>query len=246
MDPIAAYCQSVTDAVRRIQNEQRDAMDAVAALLADKVAEGRSIYITGCSHSSIFAQEVYYRAGGFLLMNPILLPGMTLDVRPVTLTSRYERISGIAEAVLSGSPIEAGDVLIVASVSGRNDVPVEMALWARDQGITVVALTSVAYSEAVTSRHASGRRLFEIADMILDLMCPEGDAVLDIAGLPVKTGAISTVTGITIMHAVVSETLRLLVARGMTPPVFMSGNRDGGDAYNQALLARYRTQIHYM
>ncbi|MDG0810452.1 SIS domain-containing protein [Cohnella rhizosphaerae] len=94
MDPIAAYCQSVTDAVRRIQNEQRDAMDAVAALLADKVAEGRSIYITGCSHSSIFAQEVYYRAGGFLLMNPILLPGMTLDVRPVTLTSRYERISG--------------------------------------------------------------------------------------------------------------------------------------------------------
>ncbi|MDG0810453.1 sugar isomerase domain-containing protein [Cohnella rhizosphaerae] len=137
-------------------------------------------------------------------------------------------------------------MLIVASVSGRNDVPVEMALWARDQGITVVALTSVAYSEAVTSRHASGRRLFEIADMILDLMCPEGDAVLDIAGLPVKTGAISTVTGITIMHAVVSETLRLLVARGMTPPVFMSGNRDGGDAYNQALLARYRTQIHYM
>ncbi|MDG0792369.1 sugar isomerase domain-containing protein [Cohnella ginsengisoli] len=181
-----------------------------------------------------------------MLINPIFLPGMTLDVRPVTLTSRYERISGIAEAVLSDSPIESGDVLIVASVSGRNDVPVEMALWARERGISVIALTSMAYSQAVASRHASGHRLYEIADFVLDLMCPEGDAVLELAGLPVKTGAISTVTGITIMHAVISETLRLLVERGMTPPVFMSGNRDGGDAYNQALLAQYRTQIHYM
>lgn len=246
MDPIADYCRSVIESVGRIQNEQHAVMTEVAALLADKVASGRSIYITGCSHSSLFAQEVYYRAGGFLLMNPIFLPGMTLDVRPVTQTSRYERISGIAEAVLSGSPIRAGDVLFIASVSGRNDVPVEMALWARERGIAVVALTSMAYSQTVTSRHASGLRLFELADFVLDLMCPEGDAVLDIAGLPVKTGAISTVTGITIMHAVISETLRQLIERGMTPPVFMSGNRDGGDAHNQALLEQYRAQIHYL
>ncbi|MFC5406238.1 sugar isomerase domain-containing protein [Cohnella soli] len=246
MDPIAQYCQSVIDSVQRIQSEQHEAMTAVARLLADKAESGQSIFITGCSHSSLFAQEVYYRAGGFLLMNPIFLPGMTVDVRPVTQTSRYERIPGIAEAVLSESSIKQGDVLIIASVSGRNAVPVEMALWAKGRGISVVALTSLTYSQAVTSRHASGLRLFEAADFILDLLCPDGDAVLEMEGLQVKTAAISTVTGVTILHGVVSETLRLLIERGVTPPVFVSGNLDDGDAYNQALLEQYRDQIHYM
>jgi len=243
---IPQYFDQVCRILRDICEQQRENMERVARCLAEKVVEKRSIFITGCSHSSIIAQEMFYRAGGFLLMNPIFLPGMTLEKFPPTLTTKYERISGIAEAVLSESRIEAGDALIIVSVSGRNVVPVEMAEWGQKHGVTVIALTSVAYSSQVASRHPSGKRLYELSDYVLDMMGESGDAVLQIPGLPEKTAPTSSIAGIAIMHAVVSRTLELLVEQNVLPPVFLSANLDGADEYNRKLLAQYRKQIHYM
>jgi uncharacterized phosphosugar-binding protein len=242
---IKRYFQAVRDVLDKVQETQKEAMSQTARLLADTVESGNSIYITGCSHSSIFAQEVFYRAGGFMLMNPIFLPGMTLEVFPPTRTSKIERITGIAEAVLSETPIRQGDVLIIASIAGRNAVPIELALWANAHDVKVVALTSMNYSGHVESRHSSGKRLFELADIILDVFCEKGDAALAIEGLPVKTAPTSTVAGITIMHAVISQTIENLIERGITPPVFLSGNLDGADEQNKQLLERHRSQIHY-
>jgi len=242
---VERYFAAVRDALDEVLNTQKQAMEQVAELLADTVKRGGVIYIAGCSHSSIFAQEVFYRAGGFMLVNPIFLPGMTLETPPVSRTSKFERISGIAEAVLSETPIGKNDVLIIASVSGRNDVPVEMAQWAREHGVKVAALTSTLYSQNVRSRHKSGKRLFELADYILDMRTPFGDAVLDIEGLPVKTAATSTVVGVTMLHAVISETIQKLLDSGITPPVFMSGNLDGADEHNQRILKQYKDKITY-
>ncbi|MBB6730877.1 SIS domain-containing protein [Cohnella sp. CBP 2801] len=221
-------------------------MTDVARLFADTIRDGGTIFITGCSHSSIFAQEVFYRAGGLMLINPIFLPGMTLENPPPTRTSKYERISGIAESVLSESAIRAGDILVIASISGRNIVPIEMAIWAREHGVRVVALTSSRYSGTVPSRHASGKRLFELADIILDVLSPPGDAVLDIAGLTVRTAPTSTVIGIAILHSVIAQAIEILIEYGLTPPVFMSANLDGGDAHNAQILEQYKDRIHYM
>nr|WP_145163668.1 SIS domain-containing protein [Paenibacillus terrae] len=242
---IMRYFQAVTDNLVQVLQEQHEAMQQTSHVLADTVEQGGSIYITGCSHSSLFAQEVFYRAGGFILMNPIFLPGMTLETFPSTRTTKFERISGLAEAVLSETALRQGDVLIIASVSGRNTVPVELALWAKNHGVKVIALTSIAYSSDVSSRHSSGKRLFELADLILDVMGEKGDAVLSIEGLQVKTAPLSTVTGITMMHAVISQTIELLIHRGLTPPVFLSANLEGGDEHNMRLLEQYRHQIHY-
>ncbi|MED5016171.1 SIS domain-containing protein [Paenibacillus chibensis] len=242
---IERYFQAVTDNLDQVLHGQRRVMQQTSHVLADTVEQGGSIYITGCSHSSLFAQEVFYRAGGFILMNPIFLPGMTLETFPSTRTTKFERISGLAEAVLSETPLKKGDVLIIASISGRNTVPIELALWAKSQEVKVIALTSMTYSADVVSRHSSGKRLFELADLILDVMGEKGDAALSIDGLQVKTAPLSTVTGITMMHAVISQTIELLIQRGLTPPVFLSANLEGGDEHNKKLLEEYRHQIHY-
>ena len=243
---IERYFNAIREILTNIQNTQSDAMEQAASLISDTILRERTIYITGCSHSSIFAQEAFYRAGGLMLINPVFLPGMNLDVPPATRTTSFERISGIAEAVLSGTKIREGDVLIIASISGRNTVPVEMALWAREHGIKVIALTSVSYSESAQSRHSSGKRLFELADIVLDVMCPVGDAVLEIEGLPEKTAPASTATGVTMLHAVISQAIENLVKAGVTPPVFLSANLDGGDSHNRRMLEKYREQIHYL
>jgi len=243
---ISQYFDKVCRILRDICEEQQESMERTAQCLAEKVVQKQSIFITGCGHSSIIAQEMFYRAGGFLLMNPIFLPGMTLEKFPPTLTTKYERIPGIAEAVLSESRIQSGDALIIVSVSGRNIVPVEMAEWCRRHGVTVIALTSVSYSSRVTSRHPSGKRLYELSDFVLDLMGESGDAVLQIPGLPEKTAPTSSIAGIAVMHAVVSRTLQLLIERNVTPPVFVSANLDGADDFNRQLISQYREQVHYM
>ena len=243
---IDRYFSSIKDILANIQENQIEAMEAVSKLFTETIANGNTIFITGCSHSSIFAQEVFYRAGGLMLINPIFLPGMTLDTIPITQTTRYENISGIGTAVLSESKLRKGDTLVIASISGRNIVPVEMALWAKENGINTVSLTSINYSKAVQSRHSSGKRLFEATDFVLDVMCPKGDAVLEIDGLPEKTAPASTISGIAILHAIISETISKLIALGITPPVYLSANLDGGDEHNRRMLEKYRQQIHYI
>ncbi|WP_274363096.1 SIS domain-containing protein [Paenibacillus thermotolerans] len=243
---IERYFSVIRSALDDVLAAQTDEMRRVADLFKQTIMDGGTVYITGCSHSSIFAQEVFYRAGGLMLINPIFAPGMTLESAPVTRTSKYERISGIAAAVLSESAVRPGDVLVIASISGRNDVPIEMALWARERRITVVALTSTLYSASVASRHSSGKRLFELADYVLDVRSPVGDAVLDIEGLPVKTAPSSTVIGVTMLHAVISETIAQLLKAGVEPPVLLSANIDGADERNRKMLEDYKDRITYM
>ncbi|MCQ6557342.1 SIS domain-containing protein [Paenibacillus mendelii] len=150
----ALYRISADKLVKNSEQHAFSALD-IGEYYLDRLIVDENDLLTGCSHSNIFAQEVFYRAGGFLLMNPIFLPGMTLETPPATRTSKFERIPGIAEAVLSEAPIRESDVLVIASVSGRNDVPVEMALWARERGVKVVALTSFGNGSEPSSERQS-------------------------------------------------------------------------------------------
>ncbi|UVI28367.1 SIS domain-containing protein [Paenibacillus spongiae] len=240
------YLKAIVSQLHQIERTQSGAMEKTAALLAQTISRKNSVYIFGCSHSSIMAQEMFYRAGGFALINPIFAPGLTLETPPVTRTTRFERIAGVAEAVLRESPITSGDTLIICSISGRNIVPVEMAEYARENGISTVAVTSVAYAESVESRHPSGKKLHELADLVLDCCSVPGDAVLDIEGLPVKTAATSTITSIAMLHPVMARTIELLIEAGHAAPVFLSANVDQGDRHNARLLSEYRDQIHYL
>jgi uncharacterized phosphosugar-binding protein len=241
------YLEAVSDLLERVRDEEQEPIEQAAQLLADAVVEGRRIFAFGCTHSALPVQDVVYRAGGLMLINPILGPGITsLDTHPTTLTSAMEKLEGYADALLDATPIQPGDVLIVVSVSGRNAVPIEMAESAKRRGLHVIALTSMAYSSAVTSRHASGKKVYDFADVVLDNKVDVGDAVLEHEGVPQRFTPASGVTSTALLHAVVSAAIERVVAAGEEPPVFLAANVDGGAEYNARLTAQHRDRIFFL
>lgn len=240
------YIQEAIAALSKVQETQSDSISKAAEAFADAVEKDKSIFAFGASHSFILAEEMIYRTGGLMLVNPIYPHGMNLFVRPLTATSRWERILGLGKEVLASAPIKAGDLLIIASTSGRNAVAIDMALAAKEQGITTIGITSMAYSQGVTSRHPSGKKLLDICDIVIDNCAPHGDAVVSVTGFAQKVGPLSTVSGTAIVNSIVAETVKLLVERGIEPPVFISANLDHGDDYNARKLEENKHRIHYM
>jgi uncharacterized phosphosugar-binding protein len=240
------YFEEIIALLHEVRESQAEPMERAAQVIADAIEADHLLYVFGATHAGILAQELFYRAGGLVPANPILPPGLVTDIRPATLTSRLERLPGFGAEILAESPIEAGDVLIVHSVSGRNAAVVEFALGAQERGAFVIALTSVTYSGSVEPRDPNLPRLFEMADLVLDNRAPIGDALIELPGLPQRVGPSSTVTGAAILNAIVVRVAELLMARTGDPPVFMSANLDGGDAFNQRWLDHYKGRLTYL
>jgi uncharacterized phosphosugar-binding protein len=238
-----AYLQRAAEAVRALDVA---GIERAAAVLADRIAAGKSVFAFGASHSFMPVEEMVYRTGGLMLINPIYPHGMNLGVTPLPMTSQLERVVGLGTTLLANSPAKAGDVLILVSTSGRNAVTIDMALLARERQLTTIAITARAYSDGVTSRHPSGKKLAELCDLVIDNGAPFGDAVVEVPGFAHKVGPLSSVTGCAIVNALACETVKLLVPRGLTPPVFVSANTDPGDAHNARLLRENRDRIHYL
>jgi uncharacterized phosphosugar-binding protein len=240
------YLDAVIQLLEQVRDTQSEAIEAAARLVAEAILGDHLIYVFGASHAGILAQELFYRAGGLVPVNPILPPGLTTDVRPVTLTSRLERLPGLGQQILAETPIQAGDVVIVHSVSGRNAVAVEFAEAARERGAVVIALTSVAYSRSVQPRQAGMKRLFEAADLVLDDLAPVGDALVEVPGLKQRVAPVSTITGAAILNSVVAQAVEIIVERTGDAPVFLSANLDGGDEHNRRWLDHYRGRLLYL
>ena len=240
------YIEELIELLKDVQVTQAENIEKAAQIVAKAIEEDHLLYVFGASHASILAQELFYRAGGLVPVNPILPPGLTTDVRPVTLTTRLERLAGFGTQVLNETPIAPGDVIIVHSVSGRNATAVEVALAARERGAYVIALTSVAYSRSVAPRQEGMRRLFEVADLVLDNRAPIGDALVELPGMNQKVGPVSTATGAAILNAMIARAAVLVIERTGDAPVFLSANLDGGDEHNQRWLDHYRGRLTYL
>jgi uncharacterized phosphosugar-binding protein len=241
-----AYFEQAVATIRGIAESQREAIGEAAEVLVGAVTGDRTIFSFGASHSFMITEELVYRTGGLMLVNPIYPHGMNLAVRPLTLTSQLERVHGLGRELFVGSGACAGDVLLITSTSGRNAVTVDMALAARDAGVRTIGITSLAYTSEVSSRHESGAKLVDVCDLVLDNGAPAGDSAVTVPGFPQAVGPLSTVTGCALVNALAAEVVSRLVAAGVTPPVFMSANIDGGDAHNAELLAANAHRIHYM
>ena len=240
------YIDAVEAALDRLRTTQDEAMREAAGLLTDAVLAGKSIFSFGATHSFMLTEELVYRTGGLMVVNPIVPHGMNLSVRPMTMTSQIERVPGYGDLLLRNSPARGGDVLVIASTSGRNAVVIDMALAARDLGVTTIGLTSMDYTRSVSSRHPSGKRLFEVVDLVVDNCAPAGDAAVEFDGFPQRSGPLSSVLGCTVVNCIACQVVQNLLDRGVTPPVFLSANVEGGDEHNARLLAENRDRIHYM
>jgi uncharacterized phosphosugar-binding protein len=206
------------------------------------------IHVFGCGHSHLMAEEAFWRAGGLVPVHPILDPNLTLlgGLR----TSPLERLEGYARVLLTGEDLRPGEVLVVFSNSGINALPLEVALAAKEAGLRVVAVTSLAHSKGVEPRHSSGQRLFELADVTIDTHVPTGDAAVDLAGLTSgveehRVAPLSTAIGALIWNALVAEVAYLRAAAGAEPATFISQNVPGGDEANEALVSPYRPRNRF-
>lgn len=246
MNAIDRYFTLAAETLSTVLATQKDKMEEAAQKLKEASLAKQSIFAFGCNHAGMLAFELFYRAGGLVTINPIRAAGMMLEMTPITMTSELERLDGYGKIILDNTPIRKGDILILHSVTGRNPVIVEMAMLARERGIFVLAITNMRSSQAVPSRHKSGLRLFEAADLVIDNCGVAGDAALSIEGVAEKTAPTSTVVGAAIVNAIAARTIELLASENVTPPIFISANAEGGDAHNQKILAEYADNIFYM
>jgi uncharacterized phosphosugar-binding protein len=232
-------------AIDRVTATQYDAIRAAAALGATALAGDGILQAFGTGHSKAFAMELTGRAGGLIPTNQLSLKDLVMfgDTAPAEiLDPTVERDPTLAARVLALHESHPEDVFLIASNSGINGSVVEMARLARERGNPVVAVTSLAHSRSMPSRHPSGLRLHEVADIVIDNCGVPGDAGLPLAG----GGAIvstSTVTSALVAQLLTAEICALLHAAGVVPPVFRSANMTGGDEHNAALLARYAGRI---
>ena len=236
------YAAAMQAVLQRIVGTQMEQMGRAAEIVAEAIANDGILYTFGTGHSHVVAEDVAYRAGGLAPVDAILEPSLTGHSK-VWQSEYMERVEGMAEVILNYYGISSKDALVVISNSGRNAAPIEMASGARARGVPVIAITSLAHSKGTVSRHSSGQKLYELADVVIDNCCPRGDCLLQLDGLDLPVGAGSGVAGLFIMHTIIVAATQKLLERGIEPPVFMSGNLDGSDEYNEAVLERYRGRI---
>lgn len=236
--------RAILDAMLTDIGDDLDPVEQAAALAAAAIAGGHVIAVFGTGHSHLLAEEGFYRAGGLIPVLPVQVPCLMLHAGAAAST-RMERLSGLAEAIYEAHRVEPGDLVIVASSSGRNAAPIEFALTAKARGNKVVALTSKAASAKLASRHASGKRLFEIADLVLDNRGRAGDAALDVVAGGPAMGPTSTIAGSFLLHLMFMRVAALLAEQGRDVPVLRSANLDDGAAEAEAALARWRHRIPF-
>lgn len=240
-----AYWSAMTRLWEEVRVAEAGSVEGAAQKVAEAVIKGAALWAFGATHSSLLTGELVYRAGGLAIVNPIYAPGLTVNERPLPRTSNLEHLSGYAEVVLSGVPLHKGDVLFVFSTSGRNAVPVEVATVARRRGATVVAFTSRQYAMVAPPDNPPGRYLHDVSDIVIDTHVPVGDAALRLSNVGPPVGPVSTVITALLVNGLVCRVSELLAARGMEPPVLVSGNLPGGPEANQRTFAAYRERIHY-
>jgi uncharacterized phosphosugar-binding protein len=244
--PADLFFDAAIGLLQRVREEEAEPIAAAGNLLADTVAAGGRLFAFGAGHSSLAAQDVVYRAGGLALMNLLAVPGVVgVDVTPATLGSALERVDGLAGAVLDTSPVRSGDALVIISLSGRNALPVEMAVNARALGLKVIGVTSVAYASQTTSRHSSGTFLKDHCDIVLDSKIAVGDAELTLDTIPAPFAPASTVVTAALMQAVMATAAAALADRGIEPPLLRSGNVDGGHEWDRRVMREYGDRIFY-
>ena len=240
------YIEALQMILERIRREQATAIKQAGSIVADALAAGGVVHTFGTGHSHLIAEEPFFRAGGIAAVNPILDERL-MFLKGALESTRVEREAGLSRALIEREDIRARDAAIIISNSGRNAAPVEMALEMKARDVQVIAITNIQHSQASAPSNQSGKRLFEVADVVIDNCTPAGDAVMTLPGLNGRAGASSTVAGAAVINSIIIEAASELLRRGEQVAMLPSANVDSttAEALRQ-LLGRYRERIRYL
>ncbi len=228
--------------LQEVEEHEETAMEAAAKAAYRSILGGGLLHVFATGHSSMIMEEMFYRAGGLVPINPI--PDHSLLVCEGAIQSTYnERRSGLAEQILGAANIKAGDTIMISSNTGINSVPVEAAMYAKEKGLTVVGITSLKASKELDARHDSRKKLYELCDIVIDNHVPIGDGLLSIPENGLVTGGASSFSSLFIAQRIVLKIENCYLAEGKLPPVYMSANIPNGTDHNSTLIAEYQDKI---
>ncbi|HAF21470.1 MAG TPA: hypothetical protein DCK93_00935 [Blastocatellia bacterium] len=240
------YIDGLQAVLERIKREQRSNIEKAGRLIADSLSAGGIVHTFGTGHSHLIAEEAFFRAGGIAAVNPILDERL-IFLKGALESTRSEQESGLARSLIEREQVRAEDVAIIISNSGRNAAPIEMALEMQARGVKVIAITNLEQSRPSASRHSSGKKLYQLADISIDNCVPAGDALLTLPGLSSRIGPSSTVAGAAIINSIIIEAVAELLHRGEQVPVLPSANIEGVSEETLSLiLSRYKGRIRYL
>ena len=230
------YFAVVEELLGKVEESQAENVSKAAAIIADSIMNGGLLQAFGSGHSMAAAIEITGRAGGLIPSKQIKEPSQ----------GKYESIEGVGQLFCKQLDIRKEDVVVLISNSGRNPLPIEIAIYARDKGAKVIVFTSLEASKKLTSRHSGGKNLWEYADVVIDNGVMDGDASIEIEGLPVKVGGTSSVSVAVLENAMILEAIEIMVSKGYKPPIFMSVNVDGGREFNEKFTAQYFDRLYHV
>lgn len=227
------YLGQIVEILQRIEREERAKMTEAAETVADVICRDGIIYTFGCGHSHLPCLDTFYRAGGLACVSPILDEDLVLHDGAAK-SSRMEKMPGIAAEAFRRHHVTPNDLIVVISASGKNAAPVEMCECAKKAGVKLVTISSSAYID-------HGAKLLSLGDIAVDCKVPYGDAVIDVG--EAKMGGLSTYASLFILNSILINGAKKALAKGAVPPIYRSGNVEGGTAKNVALEERYFGRI---
>jgi uncharacterized phosphosugar-binding protein len=222
-----SFLTAARELLDRIASTQEEALDAASRVCSDAIGAGGLVHAFGTGHSRIPVEELFPRYGSYPGFNPLVELSMTFHTQVVGSNGQrqamfIERVEGLAEQILANFELAPPDALLVFSAGGLTAVPIEMARGARERGLPVVAVTSVANALAGEPSHSSGTRLLDHADVVVDLCTPPGDALVSLEGVETPVAPGSTLAAVAIANELKARTAASLAARGALPPVLTS------------------------
>lgn len=234
------FTKIVKELIDVVYKEEYQNIKASAKLIFESIKEKGLLHVFATGHSHMMAEELFYRAGGLVTVNPILRPFLMQHEGAISST-KFERLPGIAKVLWDGLDVNPNDPFIVVSNSGINAVPIEFAQIAREKGHKVIVITSVESSKKLKSRSLDNKHLYECGDIVIDNHVPHGDGVIN-----TKYGNIGAVSSIVLSYiaqSLVLEIVNLYIENSLIPPIYMSANIDGGDEHNKKLYEEYKKRV---
>jgi|LSQX01.2.fsa_nt_gb uncharacterized phosphosugar-binding protein len=228
-----SYLGKIRDALNEVETQELVAINKAGILIGQTMSEGKVFHVFGSGHSDLIASDCFARAGGLACANKITDPTR----------GQAERVEGFIAPLMEKYDLRSGEVIIIISNSGRNAAPIEAALYAKSCGLTVVAITSLSHSKEVSSRHSSSKKLYELADIVIDTHGPLGDACIELQSGIARVGAVSTVLGATILNMILVCASRTCLELCGEVPILSSLNLDGTDKRNRNLWLKYSSRI---
>lgn len=240
-DNMFEYINKMQKKFCEVGEKNNESIIECSKLIYKSIIEDKIIHILGTGHSHMVGLESFIRAGGLANIN-VILDSTVLTADGAIRSSKMERVSGIAEILFDSYKIDPEDLVIVISNSGRNALPLEFAMLAKKNGNSLVVITSLEQSKQYPSRHFSGKKLYEIGDIILDNCVPSGDGIISIQGENV--GGVSTLTGMVLLTTAITEGMKLAENENIDIPIFTSQNIDEKNRNNE-LYQRFGHRIKH-